>query len=73
MSSNPAHNYECYHVSYQAGDHFLSLFTQSFNHLENIYQLLILSTVQQVPQSAENPWAGGAIAEEETNTEGHYR
>lgn len=55
MSSNPAHNYECYHVSYQAGDHFLSLFTQSFNHLENIYQLLILSTVQQVPQSAENP------------------
>lgn len=55
MSSNPAHNHECHHISYQAGDHFLSLFTQSFNHLENIYQLLILSTVQQVPQSAENP------------------
>lgn len=55
---------DCVPLSHQAGDHALSLFAQRFDHLENIHQLLALSVVQHVPQGAENPGAGRAVAEE---------
>lgn len=58
---------DCVPLSHQAGDHALSLFAQRFDHLENIHQLLALSVVQHVPQGAENPWAGRAVAEEHTS------
>lgn len=50
--------------SYQAGDHTLPLFAQNLDHLENIHQLLSLSTVQKVPQRTENPRTGRTITEE---------